>query len=163
MKGEKAIKLKKEAILAYIMALIQNLLGKSDNKTDQKNQQPNSHDEIQTGFLSYTCQGFIVTYNKHLLYVLVVLLKKLAYIKNNIPIRNNRICRVQRNTTQPEKGRLTENERAQTKNGVQWQEALKEIGVKQAGRETRAMCTRWTSFEIDDSIIQDTKCVTVLP
>jgi len=100
------------------MALIQNSLGKKDYKTDHKNQQPNRHDEIQTGFLSYTCQGFTLTYNKHLLYVLVVLLKKLAYIKNDIPIRNNRICRVQRNTKQPEKGRLTQNERTQTKNGA---------------------------------------------
>ena len=60
-------------------------------KTDHKNKQPNSHDEIQTGFLSYTCQGFTLTYTKHLLYVPVVLLKELAYIKNDITIRNNRI------------------------------------------------------------------------
>jgi hypothetical protein len=80
--------------LAYIMATTQKSIGKNDYKTDHKNQQPNSHDEIQTGFLSHTCQGFTLTYNKHLLYVLVVLLKKLAYIKNDIPIRNNRIRRV---------------------------------------------------------------------
>ena len=62
------------------MAVIQNSLGKNDYNTDHKNQQPNRHDEIQTGFLSYPCQGFILTYNKQLLYVLVVPLKNLAYI-----------------------------------------------------------------------------------
>jgi len=73
------------------MARIQISIGKNDYKTDHKNQQSNSHDEIQTGFLSYTCQGFTLTYIKHLFYALVALLKMLTYIKNDIPIRNNRM------------------------------------------------------------------------
>ena len=33
---------------------------------------------------------------------------------------------------------------------------------KTSGTYKRTTCTRWTSYEIDDSIIQDMKCVTLM-
>jgi len=46
---------------------------------------------------------FKTLYSKHLFYALAVFLKKLAQIKNDIPIRNNRIGKGQHNRVQPAK------------------------------------------------------------
>jgi hypothetical protein len=72
------MKFKKESDVGLYYGTNPEFAKKELYKSDHKNHQPNSHDVIPTGFLSYTCQGFALTYIKHLLYVLVVLLKKLT-------------------------------------------------------------------------------------
>ena len=68
-------------------------------------------------------------YTNTLFDALVLLLEKWALIKNYVVIINSCL----ENRTQPAKRRYTDNLRSEVTSGVNWQEELRQTGVKKTG------------------------------